>query len=139
MKPYAFFCAVFSAPASKLRLGLALAGIPIFGPATTFAQTPLPVYPEVGPTTHFINQDAVLSGFPEPAWYQANVPFIDLPDQTVENVYYYRTSQTLTGMANLLIDYSTANVCDEAGLLQCAVGLCVCPTKERATLCSRGP
>ena len=64
MKPFSFFRAAFSAPASKISLGLALAGIPIFGLATSFAQTPPPVYPVVGPTTHFVNQDAVLSGFP---------------------------------------------------------------------------
>jgi hypothetical protein len=74
MKPFAFFRAA-SAPASKLSLSLALAGTLIFGPATSFAQTSPPVYPEVGPTTHFVNQDTVLSGFPEPAWYKANVPF----------------------------------------------------------------
>jgi hypothetical protein len=90
MKPFAFFCAILLSQSVKLGLSFALAGLPMFSPATSFAQTPPPVYPEVGPTTHFINEDAVLSGFPEPAWYKANVPFIDLPDQTIENVYYYR-------------------------------------------------
>ena len=90
MNPFAFFRAGFSSQSVKLTLSFALTGIPMFGPATSFAQTPPPVYPEVGPTTHFVNQDTVLTGFPEPAWYKANVPFIDLPDQTIQNVYYYR-------------------------------------------------
>ncbi len=69
------------------------------------AQTPPPVYPVVGPTTQFINQDAVIGSFPEPAWYKANIPFIDLPDQTIENVYYYRwrvthEAQKYTGAKN---------------------------------------
>jgi F5/8 type C domain len=105
MKPFSFFRAALAAQAFRLGLSFALAGIPMFGPATSFAQTPPPVYPKVGPTTHFVNQDAVLSGFPEPAWYQANVPFIDLPDQTIENVYYYRwrvahEAQKYTGAKN---------------------------------------
>jgi hypothetical protein len=86
MKPFAFFQAARTAQVFNVGLSFALAGIPVFGPATSFAQTPPPVYPEVGPTTHFVNQDTVLSGFSEPAWYKANVPFIDLPDQTIENV-----------------------------------------------------
>jgi hypothetical protein len=90
MKPFAFFQAARTAQVFNVGLSFALAGIPVFGPATSFGQTPPPVYPEVGPTTHFVNQDTVLSGFSEPAWYKANVPFIDLPDQTIENVYYYR-------------------------------------------------
>jgi hypothetical protein len=67
MKPFASFRAALSPQSVKLSLVFSLAGIPMFGSATSFAQTPPPVYPEVGPTTHFVNQDAVLSGFPEPA------------------------------------------------------------------------
>jgi hypothetical protein len=105
MKPFAFFQAARTAQVFNVGLSFALAGIPVFGPATSFAQTPPPVYPEVGPTTHFVNQDTVLSGFSEPAWYKANVPFIDLPAQTIENVYYYRwrvahEAQKYTGAKN---------------------------------------
>ncbi|MBV8969537.1 MAG: hypothetical protein JO331_10830, partial [Verrucomicrobia bacterium] len=74
----------------KQSLHPTLAIVSLFGAASSFAQTPPPVYPDVGPTTHFVNQDAVLSGFPEPGWFKANVPFIDLPDKTIENTYYYR-------------------------------------------------
>ena len=47
MKPFAFFRAALAAQASRLGLSFALAGIPMFGVATSFAQTPPPVYPEV--------------------------------------------------------------------------------------------
>ena len=124
MKPFAFFRAALTAEALKLGLSFVVAGIPMFGPATSFAQTPPPVYPVVGPTTHFVNQAAVLSGFPEPAWYQANVPFIDLPDQTIESVYYYRWR-----VAHEAQKYTGAK-------LRCAVSLRVCSTKKRAALCS---
>lgn len=91
--------------AVKHRLSVALAMAPVFSSTALVAQTPPPVYPEVGPTTQFINQDAVIGSFPEPAWYQANIPFIDLPDKTIENVYYYRwrvahEAQKYTGAKN---------------------------------------
>jgi hypothetical protein len=73
----------------KQNLRFAFVTVPLFTAGGGLAQTP-PVYPDVGPTTHFIDQDAVIGGFPETGWFKANVPFIDLPDKTVENVYYYR-------------------------------------------------
>jgi hypothetical protein len=41
-----------------------------------------PVYPEIGPITHFLDHDALIAGFAEAGWYKANIPFIDLPDKT---------------------------------------------------------
>jgi hypothetical protein len=29
-----------------------------------------PVYPEIGPTTHFLDHDALIAGFAESEWYQ---------------------------------------------------------------------
>jgi F5/8 type C domain len=49
-----------------------------------------PVYPEIGPTTHLLDHDALIAGFAEPGWYKANIPFIDLPDKEIQEVYYYR-------------------------------------------------
>lgn len=40
--------------------------------------------------THFLNQDAYLSGLSDAQWYRDNIPFVDLPDQTIQSVYYYR-------------------------------------------------
>lgn len=105
MKPLGSFLALPLRHAIKPHLTFAIAMAPIFSASTLMAQTPPPVYPEVGPTTQFINQDAVIGSFPEPAWYKANIPFIDLPDQTIENVYYYRwrvthEAQKYTGAKN---------------------------------------
>jgi hypothetical protein len=47
-------------------------------------------YPAVGPGTHFLDQASYLSGLGDPAWYEANIPFVDLPDKTIQDVYYYR-------------------------------------------------
>ncbi|HEX2904261.1 MAG TPA: LamG-like jellyroll fold domain-containing protein [Jatrophihabitans sp.] len=51
---------------------------------------PAPLYPAVGAGTHLINEDAKLAGFNDTAWYKANIPFLDVPDQQIEQVYYYR-------------------------------------------------
>ena len=43
-------------------------------------------------TTNFIDQDYKLVGYAEPSWFKANIPFIDVPDKEIEDVYYYRWS-----------------------------------------------
>jgi hypothetical protein len=48
-----------------------------------------PVYPEIGPTTHFLDHNALIAGFAESGWYKANIPFIDIPDKQIQEVYYY--------------------------------------------------
>src|ERR1700761_1887754 len=47
-------------------------------------------YPSVGRGTHFLNDSALLGGTDEKAWYEANIPFLDVPDQTIQSAYYYR-------------------------------------------------
>jgi len=44
----------------------------------------------VGPGTHLLDHAAKLAGFVEPEWYEANIPFVDLPDPAIEDTYYYR-------------------------------------------------
>lgn len=60
------------------------------GAAPAVATAPGPVYAPVGRGTHFIDEDAKLAGFNDAAWYKANIPFLDIPDKTIEDVYYYR-------------------------------------------------
>ena len=59
------------------------------GTAHAAAAAP-PVYPPVGATTHLLDHAALLGGVAEPAWYEANIPFVDLPDQDIQATYYYR-------------------------------------------------
>ncbi|MEU0796615.1 LamG-like jellyroll fold domain-containing protein [Amycolatopsis sp. NPDC005961] len=40
--------------------------------------------------THFLDHAAALAGYADPAWYETNIPFVDLPDATMQSVYYYR-------------------------------------------------
>ncbi|HEY2521995.1 MAG TPA: glycosyl hydrolase family 65 protein [Streptosporangiaceae bacterium] len=47
-------------------------------------------YPAVGRGTHFLNDSALLGSTDEKAWYEANIPFLDVPDQTIQSTYYYR-------------------------------------------------
>lgn len=54
----------------------------------------VPVYPEIGPTTHFLGHDALIAGFAESGWYKANIPFIDIPDKQIQAVYYYQWRTT---------------------------------------------
>ena len=60
------------------------------GPRVAPAQQPPPTYPAVGAGTHFLDQDAKLAGLRDADWYKANIPFLDVPDQQIEQVYYYR-------------------------------------------------
>ncbi|WNV86859.1 MGH1-like glycoside hydrolase domain-containing protein [Umezawaea sp. Da 62-37] len=78
-------------PALGVALALVAAtaiGIP--GAAATSSPAAPPMYPEIGRGTHLFDHGEQLAGFVEPAWYEANIPFVDLPDQTIEDTYYYR-------------------------------------------------
>ncbi len=55
----------------------------------TAAPQPQP-YPAVGPGTAFLDHRTLLGDLPEPGWFEANIPFVDLPDETIQGVYYYR-------------------------------------------------
>jgi hypothetical protein len=56
--------------------------------AKVASSAPVPLSVEAGTT--FIDEDAKLVGFNDPGWYEANIPFLDIPDQQIEDVYYYR-------------------------------------------------
>ena len=51
---------------------------------------PLP-YPGAAPGgTNFLDKSALLGQANDPAWFLANIPFLDVPDQQIQQVYYYR-------------------------------------------------
>ncbi|BEL03982.1 hypothetical protein Q0Z83_021730 [Actinoplanes sichuanensis] len=66
-------------------LTMALAGA---GPAV--AVDPPGPLPPVGTGTTFLNKDSFVGGFNDPAWYRANIPFLEVPDRQIQDVYYYR-------------------------------------------------
>ena len=52
--------------------------------------TPPSAYPEVGPGTNFLDHGQLLAGRDEKDWYEANIPFVEVPDREIQDVYYYR-------------------------------------------------
>ncbi|CAL8144772.1 unnamed protein product [Orchesella dallaii] len=42
--------------------------------------------------TNFVDKDSKLVGFAEPQWFKDNIPFVEVPDTEIEQVYYYRFS-----------------------------------------------
>ncbi len=40
--------------------------------------------------TNFVDKDLKLVGFAEKQWFRDNIPFIEVPDKNIEDVYYYR-------------------------------------------------
>ncbi|MEU1534634.1 MGH1-like glycoside hydrolase domain-containing protein [Streptomyces fagopyri] len=62
------------------------------GPAASPAAAGVPSA-SASPTpagTSFLDHDALLKGVQDPAWFKANIPFLDVPDQQIRDVYYYR-------------------------------------------------
>lgn len=43
-------------------------------------------------TTNFLDHESYLNGLDDHQWYLDNIPFIDVPDKSIQDVYYYRTS-----------------------------------------------
>jgi hypothetical protein len=43
-------------------------------------------------TTNILNHGSYLSGLDDHQWYLDNIPFIDVPDKSMQEVYYYRAS-----------------------------------------------
>lgn len=43
-------------------------------------------------STTFLDHSSYLSGLDDPQWYLDHLPFVDLPDKTIQDVYYYRAS-----------------------------------------------
>ncbi|KAL7894117.1 carbohydrate-binding module family 13 protein [Trichoderma sp. SZMC 28014] len=40
--------------------------------------------------TNFLNHSQLVSGFEDPNWFLQNIPFLDVPSQQIQDVYYYR-------------------------------------------------
>lgn len=40
--------------------------------------------------TNFLNHSQYLAGIEDPNWFEQNMPFLDVPSQQIQDVYYYR-------------------------------------------------
>ena len=76
---------------------------------TASAQSLPPLYPEIGPGTHILNENRLLrtATLNDPGWYssaldwyKANIPFLDVPDKQIQEVYYYRWSVAKRNLRN---------------------------------------
>lgn len=43
-------------------------------------------------TTAILNHSSYIQGYDDSQWYLDNIPFVDFPDPTIQEIYYYRTS-----------------------------------------------
>lgn len=41
-------------------------------------------------TTNFLNRKQILAGLEDRSWFERNIPLLDLPDEQIQEVYYYR-------------------------------------------------
>jgi hypothetical protein len=74
---------------------LALAALQLLLSPISFAQDPTRPYSlpdsSLG-TTSILDQASYITEFDDPQWYLDNIPFVDFPDKTIQDVYYYRCS-----------------------------------------------
>jgi hypothetical protein len=55
------------------------------------ALEPTTPYPGAAPgSTNFLNKVALLGAVNNPAWFNNNIPFLEVPDSQIQSVYYYR-------------------------------------------------
>lgn len=53
-------------------------------------EPPLPYPGATQPGTNFLNKTALLGNANDPEWFKNNIPFLELPDTQIQQVYYYR-------------------------------------------------
>ena len=56
------------------------------------AVRPYPLVDSYLQTTDFLDHESYLDNLDDHQWYLDNIPFIDVPDKSIQDVYYYRTS-----------------------------------------------
>lgn len=64
-------------------------------PSLCLGQDPIRPYPlpdDFVLTKSILDHQSYVSSLDDPQWYLDNIPFIDLPDKNIQDVYYYRTS-----------------------------------------------
>ncbi|MEU8270844.1 RICIN domain-containing protein [Sphaerisporangium sp. NPDC049002] len=73
--------------AVAVALLLCVCGTPA---APAAAVQPPSRYPRTPQGTMFLDHGALLGPTEDPAWFEANIPFLEVPDQQIQSVYYYR-------------------------------------------------
>ncbi|KAI7089038.1 hypothetical protein KC356_g2729 [Hortaea werneckii] len=73
---------------------LIAATLPFLGVALAKYPRPYPPPDSHLQSTNFLDHESYLDGLDDHQWYLDNIPFIDVPDKSLQDVYYYRTSVT---------------------------------------------
>ncbi|KAI7504244.1 hypothetical protein KC367_g1145 [Hortaea werneckii] len=73
---------------------LIAATLPFLGVALAKDPRPYPPPDSHLQSTNFLDHESYLGGLDDHQWYLDNIPFIDVPDKSLQDVYYYRTSVT---------------------------------------------
>jgi hypothetical protein len=60
--------------------------------STSFAQAPPAPADQNVPGTSFLDHETPIRNFFGQTWLEENIPFIDIPDKQIQDVYYYRWS-----------------------------------------------
>ena len=78
--------------APRLRIAATTAALLLAGllVVPAYATVPPSRYPVPGNGTNVLNKAALLGSIEDPAWFQANIPFLEVPDKQIQDVYYYR-------------------------------------------------
>ena len=82
-----FYSPVFLRSTAVLLLGLA---IPILGQGDPIRPYPLADGHLVA--TNYLNHSSYMQGLDDHQWYLDNIPFIDIPNKSMQDVYYFRAS-----------------------------------------------
>ena len=78
--------------ATAALLASATAGVTAFTLANTAWAINAPTVYARNPTsgTSFLNHTALLGAINDKPWFEANIPFLEVPDAQIQDVYYYR-------------------------------------------------
>ena len=76
----------------KISMSVTSLLLAIFPLARTANPRPYPPADAYLQTTNILNHSSYLEGLDDHQWYLDNIPFIDTPDKSLQEVYYYRTS-----------------------------------------------
>ena len=72
--------------ATAAAFGLSALALP--AQASMFAAAPIDSAAAI--QTNFLNHSVLLGNVEDPEWYEQNIPFLDVPDRQIQDVYYYR-------------------------------------------------
>ena len=78
-------------PFRPTRLPAAVALLFLVASPAAHAIDPVQVYPGAStPGTHILDHKTLLGQVDDRSWFEANIPFLDVPDAQIQQVYYYR-------------------------------------------------